>query len=212
MELFDQQSDLLRTLHRFTFVLFCARTSGRSNLDSPPLRCCECFLGSDGDFAGLLFGKGSLEVEHEAIFGRLVNSHEVHVRFEQAGDEVNVSGETVELCDNKRGSLPPAKFQRALQLGPVGRLLARLRLGELGDHRTAVQPNVRLDGLLLCVEAEAAFALADCGDSVVADPKGVGRVYHECVCFPGEYSQVAGTHLQVSRSAFRLQDKYPFVL
>ena len=90
-------------------------------------------LGAGGNLLALVLGNGGEQVDGELVGLGHVGCNEVHAAFHQAGNEMDVAGEPVELGDDELGFLAATCVERRGELGPVV-ALARLNLGELGDE------------------------------------------------------------------------------
>ena len=92
--------------------------------------------------------------------------------LDEAGDEVHVARQTVELGDQHGAAPPPRRGERGRELGAavegVG-ALARLHLDEGLDHRHAVLGGEEGAARGLRLEPEAGAPLARGGDAVVGD-------------------------------------------
>lgn len=129
--------------------------------------------GRPGTFADnlpLVFRKGREDVNHELVGVWVVARHELDAALHDAGDEVDIAGEPVELRDDERRADPPARRECLEKLGAVFSLPA-LHFGELGrDHALATSPaDVIEHGGALRLKAEAALPLAVGGNTIVGD-------------------------------------------
>lgn len=112
-----------------------------------------------------MLGNGGENVDGEAgRFGH-IDGDEINIAFHQAGNEMDVAGEAVELSDDEFCFLLAAKGEGGGELGPVV-LLAAFYFREFLKDR-ATSGDELGDGLALCVEAQAAFALLVGGDPII---------------------------------------------
>jgi len=87
----------------------------------------------------------------ELVEFRHVGADEGDAGLLQAGDEMHVAGEPIELRDNEAGAPPAAEVNGFGQLGPVV-VLARLLFFERGERRDVAE--IAGDGGPLGIEAE----------------------------------------------------------
>src|SRR6516162_3034361 len=85
-------------------------------------------------------------------------SQEIDLALHQAGDEMDIAREPVELGDDQLGAVLLAGSYCLGQLGAIG-TLAALHLGELGHEPPLAAVEIVLDGLALRIDAVAGDAL-----------------------------------------------------
>ena len=115
-----------------------------------------------------------VDVEHERRCLGHIDGDELHFGFHQAGNEVDVASEAVELRNHQRGLAALRCGECPGQFGPVA-FLARLDLGELGRQLPCATVEIVDHGLALSVEAEAALTLLVGADPVVGDEVAVAE-------------------------------------
>ena len=73
-------------------------------------------MGTFADAARLMFCESRHDVDRQLIGFGQITRHELDLTFHQAADEVNVSGESVQLCNQQHGSRLLAKLKRLTKL------------------------------------------------------------------------------------------------
>lgn len=98
-------------------------------------------------------------VQHELIGMRIVSRDKIDAAFHKTGDEMDVSGEAIELGNDQGcpGLLGGGNGCR--KLGPIGPFAA-LDFAEFPNQFASVAGSMPEDRLALGVQAEAASALA----------------------------------------------------
>jgi hypothetical protein len=131
-----------------------ARASSSSLvLRSPPSftpRVCrgQGRLRALGYHLGLMLGDRREDMHREPVRLREVDGRELNARLHQAGHEMDVAGEPIELGDDERGAERTARLEGFGELGPI-RPLAALDFGELGYDAPVAAVEMVADGFLL---------------------------------------------------------------
>jgi hypothetical protein len=138
-------------------------------------------------------------MNHELVGVRVVSSDEIDTAFHQAGDEMNVHGQSIELGDDQRGLGLLGCCDGRRKLRPIV-ALAALDFAEFTDQLAAIAANVAQHGLTLRIEAKAAPALPIgrdpkiCNESPHATDPVTGKPTYACYrSLPGSqcYNAVA---------------------
>jgi hypothetical protein len=95
------------------------------------------------------------DADHEAVGEWHVGEDDLGVGFLKAGQELDVAGQAVELCDYEDGIGQLGKIQRLPQLRAI-RALTAFDFGELMIRWSA---DEGMDRLPLCLQAKAGAAL-----------------------------------------------------
>ena len=119
----------------------------------------QCLARTLRDQRPFLLGERRIEVQHERVgIGAQLGDHERHLVRHQAGDEMHIARQPVELRDGD-GALALARLgERRDELWPAiqgVRALAGLDLGELGGDGEALGLGERGDGRALRLQAKA---------------------------------------------------------
>ena len=86
------------------------------------LRSGEGFLGALGDHLALSLGDDGHDVDRQLVRFRHVGSYEVDASLLQTGEEVNVTGQSIELGDDQRRRGAPRMGDRLRKLRTIGPL------------------------------------------------------------------------------------------
>jgi hypothetical protein len=125
--------------------------------------------GSTGplrNHSGFVLSDRSKDMDREPVRLWEIDRLEFDPGVHEVGYKRNVSGQTVELCDNQGGFVNPAGCQGFGELRSVA-TTAAFDFRELAEGRYAVQ--VGLDGLPLRLKPEAATALASRADPEISN-------------------------------------------
>jgi hypothetical protein len=104
---------------------------------------------------------------------RVVRRDEIDTAFHQAGDEMNVPGQSIKLGDDQRGLGLLGCCNRRRELRPII-AFAALDFAEFTDQLAAIAANVAQHSFALRVEAKTAPALP-----ISRDPKICNESPHD---------------------------------
>lgn len=148
-----------------------SRCSRTAELLATSLGRLQSRLHALADPAGFILGHCSQNVQGEARCEWLVKGKKLDISIHQIGNERDVSGQPVQLRDQKRRLRLSGRAQSLGELRPI-RPLARFDLDKRRHDGRAVLPSERFHCHLLRFEPEPAFPLPDGADPQIGDKGG----------------------------------------
>ena len=128
---------------------------GGAQLHTSRFSCRECCLGTIADHFPLTLSYSSDDVQHHAIGRGYVAGSDLHTAFQQPADEVDVTGEPIELGDHQRRFVPLGVREGCSELRPVVTLPAL----HLGKGRDWLNCDEGANGSFLRRQSQARSAL-----------------------------------------------------
>src|ERR1017187_4054533 len=128
-----------------------------SKLHASGFSCSECSLGALRNHLALMLRNCGQDVNGETVGGRHIDRYELAVTVHQSGDEMDITGKSVELCDDQSCLLQAAFSQSGHQLWSI-RFTTTLDFDIFGNDRAAIG-NIAGNGFPLGIHAQAEDAL-----------------------------------------------------
>ena len=129
-----------------------------------------------------MLGDGGENVDGQSVRLGHIDGNEINPTLHEAGDEMDVAGQSIKPGDDERGFVTAALVERGCELRAVGVPLAALDFLELGEQGSAVrEPG---NGGALGFQSKAALTLAVSRDAVVGDEGTFICVCHQRIADP----------------------------